>query len=76
MQDYFRVDEGVDPARLQATLNKSCQKRVTDMFYESRVQCVVNWYRLRLGERMKKEEARTKKLTREQYIEVDNEYYI
>jgi hypothetical protein len=38
--------------------------------YEARVQAIINYHATVLGERVNKEQARTMRLTREQYLEV------
>ena len=48
-----------------------CRKLVKDMHYEAQVQCVINYYATFLRQRIKKEEARTVRLTREQYLQVN-----
>jgi hypothetical protein len=53
--------------KLQETV---CKKLVLDMHYEARIQCVINYFASKLGKKMSKAEARTYKLTREQYEEV------
>jgi hypothetical protein len=47
-----------------------CKKLVLDMHYEAQVQCVINYSAAKWGKKMTKEEARTYRLTLEQYEEV------
>ena len=69
MQDFYRLaDEYDDQAdEVQETV---CKKLVRDMHYEAQIQCVLNYSALKMGQKMKKQEARTLKLTRAQYLEV------
>ena len=47
-----------------------CKKLVLDMHYEAQVQCVIDHSVIKLGRKMYKPEARTVKLTREEYLQV------
>jgi predicted nucleotidyltransferase len=73
MQLYYRRDEGFE-ARAEAVLTKACKKLVVDIHYEARVQAIVTYHKSILGENVKKSQARSMTLTRDQYIQVDKEY--
>ena len=51
---------------------KSARKRITDMHYEEHLTCIVKYYAMHLGEKIKTQ-ARQRTLTREQYLEVNEE---
>ena len=73
MQDFFRCEEGYQE-RAAVVLAKACKKRITDMHYEARVQAIISYHAIFLGERVTKEAAREKTLTREQYLKVNIQY--
>ena len=52
---------------------KSARKRITDMHYEECLTCIVKYYATHLGEKITKTQARQRTLTREQYLEVNEE---
>jgi hypothetical protein len=45
-----------------------------DLHYEAHIQAIVTYHGLVLGQRLKKEDARTMHLTWDQYIQVDTEH--
>ena len=69
MQDFYWLAEGyADKAdQVQDTV---CKKLVLDMHYEAQIQCVINYGAVKFGRKISKAEARTLKLTMEQYLEV------
>jgi hypothetical protein len=69
MQDFYRLVGGFEQQanKVQETV---CKKLVLDMHYEAQIQCVINYSASKLAKKMSKAEARTYKLTREQYKEV------
>lgn len=69
MQDFYTCLPDHEEAATAVVHNK-CRKLVKDMHYEAQVQCVINYNAAFLHRRTKKEEARTMRLTREQYMEV------
>ena len=73
MQTYFICEEGSE-ARADLVATKACKKLVTDMHHETRIQTIITYYALKLGEKVSKEEARKMTLTRDQYLEVDKEH--
>jgi hypothetical protein len=73
MQLYYRCDEGFE-ARAKAVLTKACKKLVVDIHYEACVQTIVTYHRSIFGKDVKKPQARSMTLTRDQYIQVDKEH--
>lgn len=73
MQTYYRCEEGFE-ARAEQVTTKACKKLVTDMHHEVRIQAIVTYYGSKLGERKTKKDAREMQLTREQYLEVNEEH--
>jgi hypothetical protein len=73
MQLYYKCKEGFE-ARAEAVLTKACKKLIVDIHYEACVQAVVTYHRSILGEDVKKPQARSMPLTRDQYIQVDKEH--
>jgi hypothetical protein len=73
MQLYYRSEEGFE-VRAEAVLTKAYKKLIVDIHYEARVQAIVNYHRSILGEDVKKPQARSMTLTRDQYIQVDKEH--
>ncbi|XP_072150762.1 uncharacterized protein [Setaria viridis] len=69
MQDFFRCKEGYE-AKADAVADKSAKKVIKDMHYEVRVQAVIQYHADIHRVRIAKSEARTMKLTREQYMQV------
>lgn len=69
MQDFFRCEPGFE-ARVAVVLNKVAKKLVGDMHYEARIQAVIKYHAEHLGEKVSKKDARTRFLTREQYLMV------
>ncbi|GJN11408.1 hypothetical protein PR202_ga29597 [Eleusine coracana subsp. coracana] len=54
--------------RADALIRKGCRKLVKDMHYEARIQAIVDYNAQYLKVMIKKEQARTMNLTREQYL--------
>jgi len=69
MQDFFRCEAGFE-GRVAAVVDRAAKKLVKDMYYEARVQAIIKYHAEHLGEKVTKRDARTKYLTREQYLEV------
>ena len=67
MQDFYTCLPGHEEAAT-AVIHNRARKLVKDMHYEAQVQCVINYIAIHLNRRIKKEEARTVRLTREQYM--------
>ena len=77
MQDFFMLEEGHDPAWVTKVQDRACRGRVTDLYYEARLQCHINHSCDVLGRYPGKSEARTMTLTREQYqpVSMKHQYY-
>ena len=73
MQTYYRYEEGFE-ARAEQVTTKACKKLITDMHHEVRIQAIVTYYGSKLGERKTKKDTREMQLTREQYLEVNEEH--
>ena len=73
MQTYYRCEEGFK-ARAEQVTTKACKKLITDMHHEVRIQAIVTYYGSKHGERKTKKDAREMQLTREQYLEVNEEH--
>ena len=70
MQDFFRCQPGCE-ARADVVATKYCKRLVVDMHYEARVQAIVTFHATVLGEKVRKQDARTMSLTEEQYLQVN-----
>lgn len=75
MQDFYRCAPGHE-AKANWLANRVCQKLVTDMHHEARPQAVRTYYAKIIKVKISKKEARTKFLTKEQYMQVNGEYYL
>ena len=73
MQTYYRCEEGFE-ARVEQVTTKACKKLVSDMHHEVCIQAILTYYGSKLGERKTKKDAREMQLTREQYLEVNEEH--
>ena len=73
MQTYYRCEEGFE-ARAEQVTTKACKKLITDMHHEVCILAIVTYYGSKLGERKTKKDAREMQLTREQYLEVNEEH--
>jgi len=73
MQDFFRCDEGFEDraARVQ---DKVCRSRLSDLYHETRLQCIINYSADVLGQVVRKADARTRMLTKEQYLSVSTKH--
>jgi hypothetical protein len=69
MQSYFKVEPGRENIADQ-TAHKACQKHVSDMIHEARVQAHIDYYRSIKKEPLNKAGARNVTLTKEQYLQV------
>jgi hypothetical protein len=52
----------------------ACRKLVNDMHYEARIQAVIKYHAVYLGENVKNPVAKQMLLTREQYMKVNIEH--
>ena len=59
---------------MEQVTTKAYKKLITDMHHEVRIQAIVTYYGSKLGERKTKKDAREMQLTREQYLEVNEEH--
>jgi azurin len=50
-------------AHADLVVTKSCKKLIVDLHYEARIQAIVTYHGLVLGQRLKMEDARTMHLT-------------
>ena len=66
MQDFYRCDEGY--AETTAAVQENyCKKLVYDMHYEAQIQSTINYVANREHRKISKADARTMKLTQQQY---------
>ena len=73
MQDFYRCQEGYE-AKVASISEEAAKKLMKDMHYEARVQAIIDYYAQYRGMKVKKEEARTMNLTREQFLKVNIEH--
>jgi hypothetical protein len=69
MLKFFKPEERLEQ-RADRAVHTACRKYITDMHYESRHQCHIDYYALVRKMSLSKTEARQMTLTREQYLEV------
>ncbi|XP_025796497.1 uncharacterized protein LOC112885361 [Panicum hallii] len=67
--DFYRLQAGMD-AQADVVAEYRCKKLVTDMFYEQRLQSIINYHAVVLGQKVTKAQARTMTLTEEQYLQM------
>ncbi|CAN6244623.1 unnamed protein product [Urochloa humidicola] len=65
--DFYRLAKGVPQATADQVAFTVCLKLVKDLHYEDRVQAIIDYY-ANLKVKVKKIDARTMYLTREQYL--------
>lgn len=77
MQDFFRCQPGQE-ARAYQVANASCKRRVSDLYYEARLQAHVDYNATYCNRRINKTQARrqTEILTREQYLQVNRKHLL
>ena len=73
MQDFYRCQEGYE-AKAASISEEAAKKLMKDMHYEACVQAIIDYYAQHRGMKVKKEEARTMNLTREQFLQVNIEH--
>lgn len=71
MQDFYRCETGYE-TQAQQVARIACQKLVKDMLYEARVQAVVDFHAAQ-NTRVKKKDAISMKLTKEEYLQVNDD---
>ena len=71
MQEYFTCEPGkeAEAARVQ---DKSCKSRLSDLYHEARIQCLINWHADMKKQRMDKKAARAAMLKRETDLTKDD----
>ena len=74
MQDFYRCEEGMITMAREVA-NTACHMPVADMLYEVRVQATCDYKRRIEGVKINKMDARNHRLTREQYLRVNIQYY-
>jgi hypothetical protein len=67
MQDFFKCEARYE-VRTDVMATTSYKKLVVEMHYEARIQTIISYHGSILGEKVTKQEARTKSLTRDQYL--------
>jgi len=72
MQDFYRCQEGFE-AKAKSVSEQATKKLVKDMHYEARVQAIIEFYAQYRSMKVKKEEARTMNLTKDQFMSVSKE---
>ena len=72
MQDFYRCQEGYE-AKAASISKEAVKKLVKDMHYEARVQAIIEFYAQYRSMKVKKEEARTMNLTKDQFMSVSKE---
>jgi len=55
-------------------LDKVCRSRLSDMYYEMWLQCIINYSVDILGQVVRKADARTRTLTKEQFLLVSTKH--
>ena len=66
VQDFYRCDPGYEELADQVA-RQACVKLVKDLYYEARIQSVIDYHGLRHVQ-LKKAQARTMALSHEQYM--------
>ena len=72
MQDFYRCQEGFE-AKWKSVSEQAAKKLVKDMHYEARVQAIIEFYAQYRSMKVKKGEARTMNLTKDQFMSVSKE---
>jgi hypothetical protein len=67
----MREDQGHMGEEAECVFENACKKLVHDMHYEVCIQAVVNYYHEHESTKLVKPVARTKTLTKEQYMKVE-----
>jgi len=77
MQDFFRCQPGQE-ARAYQVAYASCKRRVSDLYYEARLQAHVDYNATYRKRRINKTQVRrqTEILTREQYLQVNRKHLL
>ena len=72
MQDFYRCQEGFE-AKAKSVSEQAAKKLMKDMHYEARAQAIIEFYAQYRSMKVKKEEARTINLTKDQFMSVSKE---
>ena len=72
MQDFYRCQEGFE-AKAKSVSKQAAKKLVKDMHYKARVQAIIEFYAQYRSMKVKKREARTMNLTKDQFMSVSKE---
>lgn len=72
MQDFYRCQEGFE-AKAKAVCDVAAKKLVKDMHYEARIQAIIEFHAQYRQMKVRKEEARTMNLTKDQFMRVSKE---
>jgi hypothetical protein len=67
MQDFFRCDEGFED-RAERVQDKVCRSRLSNLYHETWLQCIINYSADVLGQVVRKADARTRTLNKEEYL--------
>jgi hypothetical protein len=54
--------------------DKVYRSRLSDLYHETRLQCIINYSADVLGQVVRKPDARTRTLTREQYLSISTKH--
>ena len=73
MQDFFRCDKGFEDRAVRVQ-DKVCRSRLLYLYHETRLQCIINYSADVLGQVVRKADARTRMLTKEQYLSVSTKH--
>ena len=76
MQDFYTCEPGHEDKASQVQ-DKVCKARLSHLYHETRLQCIINHHADVLGEKVPKSEPRTMTLTKEQYqsVSMKHQYY-
>jgi len=74
VKDFYKWQEGTKNA-CENVANTACHKLVTDMWYETRISAIIQYW-ANNGRRVRKAEARTLKLTMAQFNSVNMQHLI
>ena len=74
MQDFYRCEEGMMTVAREVS-NTACQKLVADMLYEARIQANCDYKRRIEKVKTNKGDVRNLRLTQEQYMMINIQYY-
>ena len=73
MQDFFRCAPGYE-GQAERVQDKVCRNRLSDLYHETHLQCIINYNMNVLGDVVRKQAAKTMTLTKEQYLQVSTKH--